>query len=395
MSAKKVIIVAGARPNFPKVAPLVRALRALPPGRRPQVVTVHTGQHYDALMSRVFLRELGMPGPDHCLGAGSGSHAAQTAAVLEAFERVLFRERPDLVVVVGDVNSTLAGALAAAKLGIPVAHVEAGLRSRDRSMPEEINRIATDHLSGLLFTHCADADRNLRREGIAGAKVVFAGNVMIDSLRTGLAKARRRPVLRRLGLERGGTVRPYALATLHRPANVDDRAALAGILSALADIAQELPVLWPAHPRSLASLERFGSLGRFVRIGHDGSKIRAAGLHLMPPMGYLDFIRAESCAACVFTDSGGVQEETTYLGVPCFTVRTNTERPVTIAHGTNRLAGTDRAQILGAWRAWRRGATLGATSAGRPAAPCRIPRWDGRAAQRMAAAIAGFLGTRR
>ncbi|MRR10122.1 UDP-N-acetyl glucosamine 2-epimerase, partial [bacterium] len=268
----------------------------------------------------------------------------------------------------------------------------AGLRSGDRSMPEEINRVVTDHLADLLFTHCADAGDNLKREGITGAKVVFSGNVMIDSLKHHLAAARRRPLLKRLGLERNGVVRPYALATLHRPANVDDGQALSGIVAALAAIARELPVLWPAHPRSQASLKRFGLLRRFRSVEISKSEIGPNGLFLMDPLGYLEFIKAEADAACVFTDSGGVQEETSYLGVPCFTIRPNTERPVTIALGTNRLAGVSAASILGAWRTWRRRQALAPARPPRAPARCRIPGWDGRAAQRIAAAIVHFLG---
>lgn len=386
-----VIIVSGARPNFPKVAPLIAAFRGLPARRRPAVVHVHTGQHYDFKLSQVFFDELRMPRPDHCLGVGSGGRGDQISAVMAAFEPVLKQERPALVVVVGDVNSTLACALAAARLLVPVAHVEAGLRSRDWSMPEEANRVLTDQLSGLLFTHCADAGENLRREGIAGANVVLAGNVMIDSLKASLDAARRRPLLGMLDLERDGAVRPYALATLHRPANVDDRQAFAGIIGALERVARELPVLYPAHPRSLANLRRFGLLGRFRRIALPTARVGATGLHLIEPLGYLDFIRAEMAAACVFTDSGGVQEETSYLGVPCLTVRRNTERPVTIELGTNRMAGVSTASILRAWRAWRRGNELAPARAVRRIARCRIPKWDGRAAERIAAGIATYL----
>jgi UDP-N-acetylglucosamine 2-epimerase (non-hydrolysing) len=386
-----VIVVSGARPNFPKAAPLIRALRALPAAFRPRVVTVHTGQHYDELLSRVFFEQLGMPKPDHSLGAGSGSHAVQTAAVLEAFERVLFREKPELVVVVGDVNSTLACALAAVKLGIPVAHVEAGLRSRDRSMPEEHNRIVTDHLSGLLFTHCAGAGENLIREGISRSKIFFTGNVMVDSLVSGLDAARKRPLLRRLGLERDGAARPYALATLHRPANVDDGKTLAGIVAALAGIARELPVLWPAHPRARANIERYGLGPAFTNMENPKPAIGPSGLYLIDPLGYLDFIRAEMLAACVFTDSGGVQEETSFLGVPCFTVRGNTERPVTVSLGTNRLAGTSTASIREAWRAFRREQPLAPVRASGRRAGRRIPKWDGQAAGRIAAVIGRVL----
>lgn len=393
--AKTVIVVSGARPNFPKVAPLIRALRALPGRVRPRVVTVHTGQHYDYRMSQVFFEQLGMPKPDHFMGAGSGSHAAQTAAVLGSFEKVLFLEKPALVVVVGDVNSTLACALAAAKLGIPVAHVEAGLRSRDRSMPEEHNRVVTDHLSDLLFTHCAEAGENLVREGVPLSKIVFAGNVMIDSLTAGLDAARKRPLLRRLGLEREGMVRPYALLTLHRPSNVDDQTTFAGIVGALGRIAKDMPVLYPAHPRSRASIERFGLCQAFIQMQDSTSAIWPNGLYLMEPLGYLDFIRAEMLAACVFTDSGGVQEETSFLGVPCFTIRGNTERPVTVSLGTNRLAGTSRSSILKAWRVFRGSHTLAPVRASGRRANRRIPKWDGKAAGRIAAVIARFIHRRK
>ncbi|MDI6740691.1 MAG: UDP-N-acetyl glucosamine 2-epimerase [Candidatus Edwardsbacteria bacterium] len=399
-----VLVVSGARPNFPKVAPVIRALRALPRAVRPRVVTVHTGQHYDYRMSQVFFEHLGMPRPDYFLGAGSGSHAAQTAAVMEGFEKVLFREKPDLVVVAGDVNSTLAGALDAVKLGIPVAHIEAGLRSRDRAMPEEVNRIVTDHLSDLLFTHCREAGENLINEGIARSKIFFTGNVMIDSLLAGLDAARRRPLLERLGLKRGGGVKPYALVTLHRPSNVDDETTFAGIVSALAEIAKELPVLYPAHPRARANIEQFNLRSAFTKFGHGsiarpGAELTASGkweigpngLYLTAPLGYLDFIKAEMHAACVFTDSGGVQEETSFLGVPCFTIRVNTERPITITQGSNRLAGTTRAAILKAWRAFRKDRDLTAVPARRRLARSRPPKWDGRAANRIAGIIARAL----
>ncbi len=381
----KIIIVSGARPNFPKVAPVIAAFNGLPARQRPKVVHVHTGQHYDFMLSQVFFEELRMPRPRYFLNAGSGSHGQQTAAVMTAVEPVLVKERPGLVLVVGDVNSTLACALAAAKLGIPVAHVEAGLRSGDRSMPEEINRVLTDQLAGLLFTPSRDADVNLIQEGRPKKSIHFVGNVMIDSLRAQLPRATQRPLLRELGLERGGAVRPYALVTLHRPSNVDDRAAFTGIIRALGQIARELPVLYPAHPRAMKAVRKLGLRGAFSHIRNAKSIIGPNGLYLMEPLGYLDFIRAEMAAACVLTDSGGVQEETSYLNVPCLTIRDNTERPVTVSLGTNTIAGTSYPSIIRAWRASR----------GRRTKQRRVPpRWDGQTAQRIARVVMEFLRTR-
>ena len=386
-----IIIVSGARPNFPKVAPIIAAISRLPVPRRPRVVHVHTGQHYDFMLSQVFFDELRIPKPDHFLAAGSGSHAVQTAAVMAAFERVLLAVKPAMVVVVGDVNSTLACALTAAKLGIAVAHVEAGLRSGDQSMPEEINRVLTDQLADLLFTPSHDAGVNLVQEGRPKKSIRFAGNVMIDSLQAQLPLAMQRPLLRDLGLERSGAVRPYALVTLHRPSNVDDQATFTGIIRALQQIARGLPVLYPAHPRARASIKQFGLRQVFTQIQSPQPAIGPNGLYLMDLLGYLDFIRAEMGAACVRTDSGGVQEETSYLGVPCLTIRANTERPVTISLGTNRLAGVSTASILKAWRAFRKQQTP-SLSVGSPKIPrCRIPRWDGHAAPRIAEAIVRFL----
>src|SRR5437588_749390 len=305
-----------------KVAPVLAQLR-----KRGQVrqVLVHTGQHYDVTMSDVCFQDLGMPQPGVHLGVGSGSHAQQTARVMMEVEPVLARERPDLVVVAGDVNSTVAVALVAAKMGIPIAHIEAGLRSRDWTMPEEINRVLTDRLSDLLFTPSRDGDENLRKEGIDPERVHFVGNGMIDSLLAALPRARESRIQERLELSRKG----YALATLHRPANVDDPAALSGLLWALAQVAASIPVVFPIHPRTRARLP---------------AGFEPRGVKLVEPLGYVDFLALIADARLVMTDSGGIQEETTALGVPCLTLRENTERPVTVETGTNQLVGTDPAR---------------------------------------------------
>ncbi|HEX7120633.1 MAG TPA: UDP-N-acetylglucosamine 2-epimerase (non-hydrolyzing), partial [Longimicrobiales bacterium] len=318
----RALVVAGARPNFMKVAPILRALRE----RGHQGVLVHTGQHYDARMSDAFFRDLELPEPDHHLGVGSGSHAVQTARVMEAFEPVLLETRPDWVVVVGDVNSTLACALVASKLreatGCRIAHVEAGLRSRDWRMPEEVNRVLTDRLSDLLLTPSRDAHPNLLAEGIDEARIAFVGNVMIDTLFHQLPKARVLDVPCRLGLERGR----YAVATLHRPSNVDDPHALRAVLEALARVAEEMPVVLPLHPRTRKNAAAFGLEKELAR------------MNVLEPVGYREMVSLVDGAAVVLTDSGGLQEETTALGVPCVTLREQTERPITIAEGTNRLA---------------------------------------------------------
>lgn len=345
-----------------KLAPLLRALRA---DSRFHPLLVHTGQHYDHQMSGAFFRDLGLPDPDFYLGVGSGSHAQQTAEILKGFEPVVLDAKPDAVLVVGDVNSTLGCALVSAKLCVPVIHVEAGLRSFDRTMPEEINRVLTDAISDLLLVTEPSGLKNLAHEGIEAGKVSLVGNLMIDSLRRHLEQARQQRMAERLGLAPGS----YGVVTLHRPANVDETESLQGILEALLAIASELPLVFPVHPRTRAKLPPSGVL--------DGTHLR-----LLDPLSYLEFLSLMSDSAAVFTDSGGIQEETTVLGLPCFTLRDNTERPVTIEQGTNVLAGTTKDSILAAWR------QLGLR---RPGA--RIPDlWDGQAAQRCVNAIeARFL----
>jgi UDP-N-acetylglucosamine 2-epimerase (non-hydrolysing) len=357
----RVMLVGGARPNFVKIAPLREAL-AKRPGLEP--VVVHTGQHYDDAMSEAFFRDLDIPPPEHYLAVGSASHAVQTAKIMQAFDELLDREAADVVAVVGDVNSTLACSLTAVKRGIPVAHVEAGLRSFDWAMPEEINRIVTDAVSSYLFTPSRDADRNLLREGRRPEDVCFVGNVMVDTLLRFRDRAvEGSAVLAALGLKPG----EYAVLTLHRPRNVDREAAFDGILEAVEEVARELPVVYPVHPRSAKALESAG-LGERAR--------SIEGLLLTEPQGYLDFVALEAQARFVMTDSGGVQEETTVLGVPCLTLRPNTERPVTVACGTNRVVGAERGAIV-------RGAR--AILAGDVPSPERHPElWDGRASERIA-----------
>jgi UDP-N-acetylglucosamine 2-epimerase (non-hydrolysing) len=351
-----IVYVVGTRPNIVKMAPVVSALRRRLPDERH--IIVHTGQHYDPEMSDVFFEELAVPQPAHMLGVGSGTHAVQTARVMERLEPVLEAEQPDLVVVPGDVNSTLAAALVAVKLGIPLAHVESGLRSFDRTMPEEINRIVTDEFSDYLFLHSDEAAANLRAEGIADERMHFVGNTMIDTL---LALE---PRFRALDVAAGLGLGDYLLVTLHRPALVDGPL-LAEVVERLNEVARDLPVVFPVHPRT-----------RKMLAGLDV----ADGVTLLEPVGYLEFLSLEAGAAGVLTDSGGVQEETTHLGVPCFTLRAGTERPVTVRLGTNTVLGLDPAriaEILPALEARRQ----------RPASP--PPLWDGRAAERIADVVAG------
>ncbi|MCB0162689.1 MAG: UDP-N-acetylglucosamine 2-epimerase (non-hydrolyzing) [Anaerolineae bacterium] len=362
----KILNVVGTRPNLMKMAPLVACMQQ--PGIDP--ILLHTGQHYDDRMSQIFFDELGLPKPDIYLDIGSGSHAEQTAKVMVAFEKVLQERRPDLVVVVGDVNSTLACALTASKLWVPVAHVEAGLRSFDRRMPEEINRIVTDALSDFLFTPSRDGDENLLREGISNEKIFFVGNVMIDTLNKHRAMAEQLGTPAHFGLSPGG----YGLLTLHRPANVDDPAVFGDILTALLEIEKEMPILFAVHPRTRQRIEQFGFQSRLSS---------AKNLRLVEPLGYLEFLDLMAHAQLVFTDSGGIQEETTILNVPCLTLRENTERPITITEGTNELVGVNKQHIVTSAKKILNGhSKVG-----------RVPDlWDGQAAQRIVAILRKQLG---
>jgi UDP-N-acetylglucosamine 2-epimerase (non-hydrolysing) len=355
----RILYVVGTRPNFVKTAPVIGALQKRLPESHHAIV--HTGQHYDRAMSEVFLEELEVPAPDYMLEVGSGTHAVQTARAMERLEPVLLEEAPDLVVVPGDVNSTLAAVLTAVKLGIPVAHIESGLRSFDMTMPEEINRIVADRFSTQLFLHSDEAIENLRAEGIPDERMHFVGNTMIDTLVALESRFRSLEVAARLGVEPGA----FALVTLHRPALVDGDL-LSETVSQLAALAREMPVVFPVHPRTRKMMERIGS-------DHPG-------LLLADPLGYLDFLSLLADAGAVLTDSGGIQEETTYLGIPCFTLRDNTERPVTIRAGTNTLLGLDPGAI----------STIPAALATRAEPPSEPPPlWDGRAASRIADVVAG------
>ena len=352
----RILYVVGTRPNFVKTAPVISAMRGrLPEGRH---VIVHTGQHYDRAMSEVFFEELGVPAPDHMLEVGSGTHAQQTARTMERLEPVIEAERPDLLVVPGDVNSTLAAVLTAVKMGVPVAHVESGLRSFDLSMPEEVNRIVADRFSSHLFLHSEEAIGNLRAEGIGPERMHFVGNTMIDTLVALKDRIAEAGAAAKLGLSPGS----YLLVTLHRPALVDGPL-LADTVAQLSHLAQDMPVVFPVHPRTRKMMEALPDWSA------------PEGLKLIEPLGYLDFLSLVTDARAVLTDSGGIQEETTYLGIPCFTLRANTERPVTVELGTNTLLGLDPAAI----------AEIPATLASRPSAPPEPPPlWDGHAAERIA-----------
>lgn len=354
----KIITIAGARPNFMKVAPIFAELRQRPDWKP---MLVHTGQHYDAAMSGIFFKDLGLPEPDVFLGVGSGSHATQTAAVMTAVEPVLLEQRPDLLLVVGDVNSTLACTLVASKLGVAVAHVEAGLRSFDRRMPEEVNRVVTDALADFLFATEPSAVENLEREGVDPGKVYLVGNVMIDSLIRFQREAERSFILERYRLRPG----QYGLVTLHRPSNVDERHSLTQIAEALQAVGTQLPLVFPIHPRTRERLDAFGLYARLRALEN---------LHMIEPAGYFDFLKLMRNAKLVITDSGGIQEETTFLRVPCLTLRENTERPITLSQGTNRLVRVQAEAIL----------TAVAEVLDGDAKPSRIPDlWDGHAAGRI------------
>jgi len=370
----KIVFAVGARPNFMKIAPIVGVVRrnnSNNPSNCIDFTLVHTGQHYDQGMSKVFFRDLGLPRPDIYLGVGSASHAVQTAKIMVEFEKVCFKEEPDILLVVGDVNSTIACSLVAVKLGIRVAHVEAGLRSFDRTMPEEVNRILTDAICDYLFTTCEDANKNLKDEGIPDEKIFFVGNVMADTLLSHKDRAEESEILRKLDLISNNNVKKYAVLTLHRPSNVDNRETFQAILSGLEEVSGFMPIIFPVHPRTKKQIETF-NLEKYF--DYSSTIYHLNGIYLIEPLGYLDFLRLMSNAKLVFTDSGGIQEETTILGIPCLTIRKNTERPVTTREGTNRLVGTDGQRIVqSAMKILNRGGKKG-----------KIPKlWDGKASERI------------
>jgi UDP-N-acetylglucosamine 2-epimerase (non-hydrolysing) len=372
----KLLSVVGARPNFMKIAPIVDELKKFPEFEH---CLVHSGQHYDDLLSSNFFADLGLPEPDVNLQAGSGSHAVQTAEIMTRLEPVLLDYKPQMVLVVGDVNSTIASALTAVKLGIRVAHIEAGLRSFDMSMPEETNRKLTDAVSDLLFATEQSGVNNLKHEGVAPEKIFLVGNVMIDSLLKHRELAARSPILDRLGVrQNGSSCRPYGVLTLHRPSNVDDPKTLRGILSAVGALAEEFPVFFPIHPRTRKNIESFDLTRYLTSEAHAGD----VGIVPLDPLGYLDFLSLNDQARIVLTDSGGVQEETTVLGVPCLTLRENTERPATVEHGTNQVVGVDSNRILAAARF-----ILQKPKRESP----RPPLWDGKAAPRIVAILREHL----
>ncbi|NNF06887.1 MAG: UDP-N-acetylglucosamine 2-epimerase (non-hydrolyzing) [Candidatus Eisenbacteria bacterium] len=361
----KVACVVGARPNFMKIAPIVDAMSR---ADNLDPFLIHTGQHYDEIMSKVFFEDLGMPRPDVYLGIGSDSHTRQTARIMTDFEKLMEEHKPDYVLVVGDVNSTLAASLVASKLRVRLGHVESGLRSHDRDMPEEINRLVTDAISDDLYTSCADAAPNLRKEGVPEEKIFFVGNVMIDSLVKHRERSRESSILEDLGVDSKG----YALVTLHRPSNVDVPETFQGILEALGDLSQEKPVLFPIHPRTRKRIQEFGLESKLNQYPN---------LRLEEPKGYLDFLRLMDNAALVLTDSGGIQEETTFLSVPCLTLRLNTERPVTVDEGTNTLVGVDPEAIRSAGKKALTGDAKKGT----------IPElWDGKASERIVDILSRF-----
>lgn len=366
----KIINIVGARPNFIKIAPLVREMQ-----KHSDLVPllVHTGQHYDVSMAGQFFEDLGIPRPNVTLEVGSGSHAVQTAEVMKRIEPVLEKERPDLVLVVGDVNSTLAAAVTAAKLQIPVAHVEAGLRSFDRTMPEEINRVLTDAVSDYLFVSEESGVKNLAAEGVDSKNVFFVGNVMIDSLEASRRMWEHSLIRKQLGVTSG----QYGVLTLHRPSNVDQPSVLRELLGAIAKVGREQPIMFPVHPRTRKRLEESAELKTFLKFS-DAGKIQGPGVWCLDPLGYLDFMALVSGARIILTDSGGIQEESTALGIPCLTLRENTERPVTISHGTNRLVGTSPEKIVSEAMRVLQGVHV---------APSPPPLWDGHASERIVSLI--------
>ncbi|MFQ5560263.1 MAG: non-hydrolyzing UDP-N-acetylglucosamine 2-epimerase [Nitrospinota bacterium] len=369
----KILNVVGARPNFMKIAPLSEVMEKRADQIEPFLV--HTGQHYDKKMSKAFFDHLDIPRPDLNLEVGSGSHAEQTAEVMVKFEKVLLEKKPDLLLVVGDINSTLACSVTAAKLSIPVAHVEAGLRSRDKKMPEEINRLVTDTLSDYLFTTCREANTNLEREGVEKSKIFFVGNVMIDTLLKHKKKAGKSQILQSAKIQD----KSYGLVTLHRPSNVDDRVVFSGIISALKELSKEIPILFPVHPRTRKQLEKFNLLENFKEAG---SRPALKGLFLMEPAGYLDFLHLMDKSALLLTDSGGIQEESTILQVPCLTLRENTERAITIREGTNILVGTDPQKIVSQGK-------IALSGTGKKG---KIPElWDGLASERIVSILCDKL----
>lgn len=363
----KILNIVGARPNFMKIAPIVREMKRRNDEFQPLIV--HTGQHYDQAMSDSFFNDLGIPEPDFHLNVGSASHAVQTAKIMMEFEPIILQEKPDWVLVVGDVNSTIACALVCAKLGVKIVHVEAGLRSWDRTMPEEINRILTDSISDLLLTTSQDADENLKNEGVSAEKIGFVGNVMIDSLFYNLEKSKGSNVREKLNLIEN----EYAVLTLHRPSNVDEQETLTNLLDAIITISEKIPVIFPVHPRTRNNIEKFGLAER----------VEKSNIHLIDPLGYIDFMRLYSGAKLVLTDSGGLQEETTALGIKCLTLRENTERPITITHGSNILVGTNPEKI--------KSVAFEALSNETNNLDEKIPPlWDGKAAERICDALVNF-----
>jgi UDP-N-acetylglucosamine 2-epimerase (non-hydrolysing) len=381
----KIVSIVGARPNFMKIAPIVDAINHYNRQSSEFIenILVHTGQHYDEKMSRLFFDDLEIPRPDIDLEVGSGTHAEQTAEIMKRFEPVLQKENPDYILVVGDVNSTIACALTASKLGVKIIHVEAGLRSFDRSMPEEINRVLTDSISDLLFVTERSGETNLLREGISAEKIFFVGNVMIDTLLKHLEKAKKSDILEEIGLcsnskpDESEPFVPYAVLTLHRPSNVDNKETLQNIIDAVVEISEELPVVFPVHPRTRKNISVFG-LDRIYKFRNRGDNAEK-GIILIEPVGYMDFLNLTSHSRLVLSDSGGIQEETTVLGIPCITLRENTERPATVTEGSNHVVGTSTEKIiLESFKALNSSKT-----------DCRIPElWDGKAAERIVQIIA-------